>query len=281
MKVSGTGSSDLRHRQESGKMTPEGLRLEEDSLTITVTGETEHVDVLGALSVVHSAIDLLMEIDCAVARQRNAQISWRFSAVSMNSPLVLTIVAHIPGLPQFGREVLGLFIGGLRGMEYGTRSVPRYFTDNALEDAKRIVAPLNTGTARIAFTVGDEAPLVLSQRIAASADILLPKEHVEIGSLEGRLEMLSVHGRTQFAIWDVITDARVECNFPASMLEQTQECFNRRVLVSGEVRYSRNGLPRTIKVDQIRPLRDQRDLPQARDLENRTGKRQWTVNAID
>lgn len=118
-------------------------------------------------------------------------------------------------------------------------------------------------------------PHILSQRIAASADRLLPKEHDELGGFEGNLETLTVHGRTQFAIWDVVTGVRIECNIEPSEIATAQENFNKRVYVSGKIRYGRDGRPKSIAVDGVKDLRAKEDLPQARDLENTSDTPKW------
>lgn len=80
------------------------------------------------------------------------------------------------------------------------------------------------------------------------------------------METLSIHGRTIFNIRDVLTGARVPCRLSKDQLEEAQAAVGRRAAVSGRVRYSPTGKPQTINVEQIRHLREQKDLPQFKDL---------------
>jgi hypothetical protein len=132
----------------------------------------------------------------------------------------------------------------------------------SLQKAKELVSVLNDGIQRIALGTPWEDPVVPTQHLAANADALLPKPHEEHGSMEGRLETLSVHGGSTFAIWDAMSGQRIECHFPSTMLPEAQEAFNRRVLVSGIIRYSSEGRAKSIIVEKLRPLRGQEELPQ-------------------
>jgi hypothetical protein len=91
--------------------------------------------------------------------------------------------------------------------------------------------------------------------------------HEEIGTIEGKLETLTVRGSRKFNIWDRVTDRRVECSFPKDMLQEAIAAFAQRVAVHGRVRYSASGDPIRIAVEELRRLRSQEELPQAKDLE--------------
>jgi hypothetical protein len=139
----------------------------------------------------------------------------------------------------------------------------------------------------------------------------LSTEHEELGSLEGILEANHsttphhgleprVYNRTNppeggcpepalagfvpcrhgvpargsgFTLSEAVTGARVPCRFPPEQLAEARVASGNRVALFGRIRYSRAGTPLSISVEQIRRLRAQSELPQARDLEgiNLTG----------
>jgi len=258
----------------------------DDRLTITLTGEEEFIEVAPFLSVVENTVAILREIDIAISDTHKMMTDWRIGAVSLNSPLAFTVVADSrANQVQMGRQILDVCLSGFRQIEAGTKCTPAYFTEEALERAKKVVSTLNNGIARIAISTPWGKPFVASQHMAATIDKLLPKEHDELGTLEGKLETLSVHGNLSFAIWDVMTGARIECRFPENMLAEAHEAFTHRVAVYGKVRYSRTGKPKTISVQELKRLRSQGELMQAKDLETlrsrSSNNSEWGIREID
>ena len=241
--------------------------MDQDRLTIRMTGKGEFISLASFLSVAESTLELLKDIDASISGSRRGSVEWRIADVSLNSPLTLTVFADTQNGTNAGREVIEVCTYGLRQVERSADVIPAYFSNEALEHAKKIVAPLNDDVERVALIGPSGDTVTPSQRLAANVDDLLPKEHDELGSVEGKLETLSIHGGTTFAIWEVLTGARVECRFPPEMLDEAHAAFRHRVSVSGRIRYSRTGRPLSIRVEHIRILRSSSELPQARDLE--------------
>ena len=87
--------------------------------------------------------------------------------------------------------------------------------------------------------------------------------------LEGRLEILSVHGETpEFCIYDPITDQPVRCTFTPDSVVKAADLIKRRarVRVLGRAKYNRKHKPTALEVESFEVLRDQCDLPQIADL---------------
>ncbi len=98
-------------------------------------------------------------------------------------------------------------------------------------------------------------------------DKLLPPDYEEYGSIVGTMEMITVHEKRIFNIYDELTGNRVECRFRADYLDQTKVALARRVEITGRIHYSGDNMPKTVTVDTIRVIPPQGELPQASDLE--------------
>jgi hypothetical protein len=90
--------------------------------------------------------------------------------------------------------------------------------------------------------------------------------YLDYGTLEGRLEEISVHGGYRFTIWEELTNYRIECSISPDRLEEAKALLGHRVGVSGRIRY-RNHRPTTIHVEGIRRLRGVNELPQLEGIE--------------
>ena len=75
------------------------------------------------------------------------------------------------------------------------------------------------------------------------------------------LEAINLPGSPSVTVWDRVSGSPVKCSFPktAAWIERTKALLERRVLVSGQVNYFRNGMPRS--VTQIRDIEDRTPTP--------------------
>jgi len=244
--------------------------MSDDRLTIRVSGTDDLIPVASFLSVVSNTLEILRDIDAVVSHHREGTLDWRIADVSLSSPLQLTIVAEGEAETDSGREVLTVFTDSLRRIQEGTDRAPAYWTVEALERARNLTPITDNGIAEISFVTPWAAPVTPSADLRARVDRLLPREHEELGTVVGTLETLSKHEGATFRIWDVLTKAGVLCVIPPEMLPQAHEAFGKRVAVRGRIRYRADGKPKRITVysaQDLRPLREQSELPQARDLE--------------
>jgi hypothetical protein len=240
-----------------------------EQLTIRVESTGEFVDLDHFVSVVENTLAILANIEVSIGQYSRRKVHWRISSVSLNSPLMVTVFPDVgEEEPNLGRELITTYTHGLRLIEEQDDIRPSHFSDTSLEAAKKLVAPLNSGMRRVTFLTTLDDPVSPTQRAAANVDSLLPKEHTELGTIEGNLESISIHKERVFAIWEVFSNIRVECRFLADQLEEAKEALSQRVAVTGTIRYDRRGRPVSIShITRIRVLRPQNELPQARDLE--------------
>jgi hypothetical protein len=105
-------------------------------------------------------------------------------------------------------------------------------------------------------------PVVERERVATKA-----RKYKDVGTVEGRLEEISVHGMPEtsplFRIWDPIPlpGHYVKCVISEDRLPQVKDWLGQRVSVSGPIQYQ-NHKPILIEVQNIRRLRTQAELPQ-------------------
>jgi len=111
----------------------------------------------------------------------------------------------------------------------------------------------------------DTTPVaIIDSSIGTKVDRILSKSYNVLGSLEGQLDAISVHGSRRFTIWDRVTGAPIRCRFPHEELDRILSLLGRRVLVAGRVRYYRNGTPQSIS--EITEIRDRSPSENAPDV---------------
>lgn len=146
---------------------------------------------------------------------------------------------------------------------------PPYFSDRALEAAKRLHSIRSGEITGVRVSDGHAKPVDLGPSLSENVDRILRAERIEsIGSVEGRIEEINIHNTWTFAVWDAVSGRRYDCKVGRDFnLNELMNAFGRRVLVRGllsEPR-TRRGRPR-VEVRSLRILRDPDELPGADDV---------------
>jgi hypothetical protein len=143
---------------------------------------------------------------------------------------------------------------------------PPFFTDRALVEAKTL-ANMATDFLPIAVRNGmRSAPA--TKRLMTHVDEVLGPPRDSIGTVEGKLEALNVHERPhRFAIFDLITDRRVDCYFGSRIpLDEVLKGVGRRVAVTGILKTRPSGERVAIEAHELRLFPAEEELPKPDDV---------------
>jgi hypothetical protein len=243
--------------------------LEEAAVTITLETEGHYVTLGDLARAAGDLSELVTSVAGDLGEETETTLNddqhWAVSNMRVGSA-VLTVAPLVPRLEaKSAQEVMGTILGGLRKLEAGAEDRPEHFPDQALYAARHLVGMLNDGVTRITLRSGNEV-IELSQRVQATVDALVRGVNEVLGSVEGRLEGLTVHGTRQASLYQSGTNRRIECRFPPELLKDMIEGFTHRVQVIGLIRYTRRGEPASVQVERVRRLRDRREGPSIADL---------------
>ncbi len=242
-------------------MPPNGPEI----LSVHLDGQATGLPASALSAVLGLWLDILKEIEKQSAGRRVAPLRWIVHRLSMMSPACVALTATERDISP-GREIASHFLAGILQLEAGTPDVPAYFTEAALRKAQKMAERLGPDLTSLRFC-GDSGEANATRRILGTVDGLLQAVRELPGTVEGRLEGINIHGARVFAVYDPITDNRVECHFHPEQLGDVGASIGKRVIVTGSVRYSRLGRPLSLQVLEFRRLREQDELPQARDVE--------------
>ncbi len=87
------------------------------------------------------------------------------------------------------------------------------------------------------------------------------------GSIEGVVEMLSVHGREpKFRVYRASDGRGIEVTGSEDVFEMARESLRKRVVVSGRLRRNVHGMPESMEAWEMEVLPPDSELPQASNL---------------
>lgn len=78
-----------------------------------------------------------------------------------------------------------------------------------------------------------------------------PSQDAEYGTVEGILDTLSARGPVRFTISEPIWNMGVLCTVPDALVSSMQGMWRQRVAAHGIVHYDRNGLPTSIRAEEV------------------------------
>jgi hypothetical protein len=158
-------------------------------------------------------------------------------------------------------EIVAAVVGGIKTLNERPAR-PQYFNDQALREAKALANLVNEELPRIAVLNG-AVESDATRRLMTHVDQVIGEGRESIGTIEGKLQALNIHEKPpRFAIFDLLTDQRVECYFGEAVeLDEVLRGVGRRVGVSGIIKTRATGERFSIEVRSLRVFPAESALP--------------------
>jgi hypothetical protein len=230
-------------------------------LTLVIEHDTKAIPVESFISVVENTVDLLKCMDIQQSADHKVTSEWRISKVTMRSPLHITFES-VPIADRVPSNIVSPFVKDIDRLERGRR--PQWFTGAMEDTAKEMVAVYSKGIRNIRF-VADHFKATPTARLAEHVDAAA-SQHFEIGSVEGRLDVINVHKGQKIRIWDDRFGIAVKCNVSTQQLEDAKIYLGTRVSIRGRIKYRRNRPHVVVDVFDIRQLLGSNRAPQPEDI---------------
>lgn len=142
-------------------------------------------------------------------------------------------------------------LDGISALENGERHST--FSDKAIEHAMGLNRSFSKrhGQARIRVWNQNKTSKSVTDAVRAGAAKLLDPVYEDDGSIEGTLEVVSGHGTLKVVVYDAVDSRPIKCELSDKDIQTAIQSFMRRVEVYGKIRYRRDGVPVSVKVEKI------------------------------
>jgi hypothetical protein len=241
------------------------------ALTFRIHADSDWVSISLLEKTLSDVRRLLRDVDYSIEGHRSLlkEKDWIVTQLHSSVP---TITMEPRG---FGDEATAeILVEGLHSLteptttEFGLAEPPDHFNDFVLEDLKRMrrlfIGQWAKRAKTIEFSTNGSTAFV-NREIDEQVARILRGGYWNLGSIEGNLDAINLHGNPTLTIWDRVSRMPVRCSFSKQEKEQVKNLLEKRVLVIGEIHYFRNGIPRAItKVTEIRDMTRDNSLPKAR-----------------
>jgi len=152
------------------------------------------------------------------------------------------ITASVNGLSE--EELKGILwdaYAGFEANEYGKEeNWPKSYDENTKQVVKRIANRVKKSVPMMVQVIERE-PLRITPTKQAKRQSR--EKYIAWASIEGTLDVISVHGRPFFVLYEHGSSSRVRCTFPDNWTEKVVTLLGKRVTAEGLVYYKQSGEP--------------------------------------
>ena len=241
------------------------IKAKHEELIITMDSKTEDIEAQSFVDAIAHSLEILRAIDGSISMKWKGTLRWVIGILSRQSPAQVSLRSiSLSDTIDYGPEVIACYINGMEQLKTG-RSIPQHFPDAALDAAQKL-ARIPRANIRSLQVRSNGDSVEISEHIAATISELIEQTYVAVGSIEGVLEMVTLHERTYFRVYDAIHGQGVPCYFTRDLLPIVQKGLGQRVAVSGTVRADRLGRPESMRVSDLRLFPDESKLPKPSEL---------------
>lgn len=237
-----------------------------NELTITLA-RTGRLSVEALTQTLENALEMLRNLETEFVASGTA-VRWEVVRVSMRSPLRVTVAPHSEskGFSSIARRMVKTSLKGFERIERAA-ALPEHFNEEALDAARKMFDVTRKEGAAITLSSDHENQITLTEQAGKNMEEIASKArlYMDYGTVEGRLEIISVHERDSFYVWETLTNRRVECLANPEQFQDAKDLLGKRVAVSGRIKY-RNHVPKSIHVESIHKMPDGSELPSLEDI---------------
>lgn len=238
-------------------------------LRLDIQGTPREVLLRSLLDTGQRALYVLGELDAAFSERRGETLDWLVNDLSRNGSLTLEIHSVVrrsrrKGIEDVGERVTRAFVDSFTSIEHGGDSPP-YLTERGMANALRMaqVAGVRGAHALRASVPHTDRHIEITAQSAENLRRLIRPVGESIGSVEGKLEGISLHRGTSLVVYQAATEKAVTVRLPKGMQwgdvrEEVYNLLGKRVSISGRLRRNQRGEPVRIEVSNVhfRVLRD-------------------------
>jgi len=238
------------------------------SIKLKIEGEKGKISLHSLITGLQCQLGILQDLDVAVSGEANGSLDWVVIDLQLSSLAVAVESQSKIENKNAGPKVVTLCVTGMKQLE-DEGVTPPYFPEHSLKLSKKLVGLIgkNGATGIQISSPFTPSPVTLSPKAAVHIDELLPTKYSSLGSVEGRIETLSIHKTTKFVVYHARTQRAIACQFEQNQLQHIKDILGKRVNVYGTISYNAKGEPLRVEdIIDIRMLKEEYELPTIKDI---------------
>jgi hypothetical protein len=223
-----------------------------------IKGDKGSISVKTFRSAIYKAFDLLREFDSALSGKPRGILGWYIYDLRAEGGLMIAVQSRLTDsaikkrFSDTGIVVARTFVNGFEELEHEA-TTPPYLSESGMVHAQEMVNLIGKNGAKGFRVSAADKQVDITQATSENIQKLLPIKRTAIGSIEGKIEQISIHKDAKFIVYHAITNKAVTCQFHGDItLERVTRALGKRVHVWGTLLKNFKGETLRIKVEDFR-----------------------------
>lgn len=240
-------------------------------IAFTIEGPKGAISLSAIVAALQDQLKILADVDRGLSGKPTPATQWMVTEANLENSFHFEAESRLlrqDVARDHETRVAKTYRNGLYVIE-GEGHSPAYYSDFGLlaaRNAFRLIGRPDTGITGYKVQAQDGEPVRIGPRSSINiAQLLLPGKKA-IGSVEGRLNVISLAAkRPKMTVYAAITRKGVSCTFENNLLNEVKDALGKNVVVGGTITYNRKGEPQRIMTESFRVLGG--NVPTADDVE--------------
>jgi len=233
-------------------------------------GNKEAIVLPDLVTSLSSFLRVLRDFDSTVSDRKGGSQQWEVTSIAMASPVTIGVTpAPKPRMPDLSYSIESTLLESTIALtNNGERT--SHMSDSALQGIKQIanLSPrIGPSLLYVAANGQPQRESPINEATKTVVSELTGVKYIAFGTLTGTLEAISVHGRSEFRIWDEFTGKVVRCRYTGDKIEKRiLASLRKKVSVTGEISSNSAGTPISLTVEDVEESDYAGELPTIREL---------------
>src|SRR5271157_1580686 len=244
-------------------------------LRFEINGDPNNISLNVYSMTTFKIVQLLRELDVAISGRGGTSLNWYVADLSKNGNLALEVESKIKAPAKNKRARADVSIAVAESFVTTFENIqnrgisPPYLSEYGLVKLQAMMGLLhrNGASSFTATSVDQNRSISVTEEAEKTLRQLIPPIRSYNGSVEGRLETISVHGNKKFIAYHSLTRKAITCTISSDAdLEIAKNALGRKVSVFGKISVNIKSEPLKVDVRSIRILGLNKRLPTAVEL---------------
>lgn len=227
-------------------------------LRFDILGEHGEVPATTFKDSIQYAIYLLREFDSAISGKPRGVLGWYIERLRSNGDLSVVFRSKARRTPSAARypqdvdkAVASHLVSGFEDIEIKCETPP-YLSEFALQKVDKLANLIGKDGTKGFHIESQSKETQVTRKTQENIRRLLPISRIAIGSVEGTLEVVNLHNKPRFMVYDAISHKGVTCEFdPERFMEKIKDSLGRTVAVFGDLHKNIKGDTLRVSVDRL------------------------------
>ena len=217
-------------------------------------GDRDKVGLGDFVTSLKGFLRLLKDFDSTVSGKESGTQRWEVTTVTMNSHIVVGVTPTPKAwMNDFSEAIEAELLNSSNTLTAKKERTPQ-MSDSALAGIKQLAKlSKRLGPSSIYMPANGQPKResLITQVTMDAVEELTGTRYTAYGSVSGKLEAITVHGRSEFRVCDTSTGKVFRCKYKPEIEPKILRLLRKHVLVSGIIASNAGGFPISVEVEEL------------------------------